>query len=63
MARVGFPTKVSLLLTQWWGFCGQMILRPMLAVAQLLAVPCADRSKTMTHIKKDTLILQAGSWT
>ena len=54
----GIPT-----LTKWWGLCGQMILRAMLAVVMLLVwhhVP--DRSKVMTQTKRDTLALQVGGW-
>ena len=54
----GIPT-----LTQWWGLRSQMILRAMLVVAQLLVGrPMSDRSKVMTQTKRDTLVLQVGSW-
>jgi hypothetical protein len=40
-----------------------MILRAKPAVAQLLAgTPMPDRSKVMTQIKRDTLILQFAGW-
>ena len=40
-----------------------MILRAMLAVAKLLVgSPMPDRSKVMTQTKRDTLVLQVGSW-
>ena len=45
------PTEGIPTLTQWWGLCGQMILRSM-----------PDRSKVMTQTKRDTLFLQVGGW-
>jgi hypothetical protein len=40
-----------------------MILTAMLAVALLLAeLPMSERSKVMTQIKKDALVLQVGGW-
>jgi len=57
------PLKGVPTLTQWWGLCGQMILRAVLAVLMLLAwnhVP--ERSKVVTQTKRDTLVLQVGGW-
>jgi hypothetical protein len=40
-----------------------MILRAMPAVAWLLAgPPMPDRSKVVTQVKRDTLVLQVGGW-
>jgi hypothetical protein len=45
------------------GLCGQMTLRAMPAVAQLLVgPPMLGRSKGMIQTKKDTLVLQFGGW-
>jgi TRAP-type C4-dicarboxylate transport system permease small subunit len=52
----GIPT-----LTQWWGLHGQMILKAVLVVVWLLVGPAMpDKSKVMTQIKRDTLVLQVG---
>jgi len=57
------PTEGIPTLTQWWGLCGQMILRSMLVVAKLLVRPSMpDRSKVMTQTKRDTLVLHVGGW-
>jgi hypothetical protein len=61
--HLSHPTKDISTLKQWWGLGGQMILRAMPVVAQLLAEPpVPHRSKVTTQSKTDTLGLQVGGW-
>jgi len=54
----GIPT-----LTQWWGLCGQMNPRAMLAVAYATSrASHARQVKGDDPDKKDTLALQVGGW-
>jgi len=48
---------------QWWGLCGQMMLRAMLGkVLLLVGPPMPEMLKVMTQTKRGTLVLQVGRW-
>jgi len=52
------PTEDIPCLMYWWGLCGQRILTVMLKLTH----PIQDRTKVMTQIKRDTLVLQVEGW-